>query len=461
MSSSESISNQNRGVGRISSNFERSRPIAKPASKKDFTKIMKDDGIDPDDISDADVDEGDEKAAGTSLFNLASSAPPKQKPAAGTSSVFTMQTPQEEDPNEVAGMQKEVSEEEAPSTPAKNTAPLTSAPGDKKIRSDGRILANKKPVPTTSLQSGEEMEEQVSLLSSKEDIDSSDDYIPEDQDNEIAENEEPQLRTTNTPLNQTQSTKTVLSKPNPYASSPYTNKLADTPSSSGKPQEGDTKTSKSSAPPSLFDLTKQVSGNKTAQKGDLGDDTEDSKQFMSKDDTKVSKKGMGANLAGKPDASFVSPMAQQPAEFSIDKAQTEKAPPSAALKTLVTQIVKEIQVIQTNNKTETVVTLQYPPIMAGSTITLSTLNDAKREFNITFAGLTSEGKVFIDEKLSDGTLKDALTMKGVVVQTIITQTEPQTIISKEAQEAFTRNQEREDQQRQQQREDEGETYDET
>lgn len=120
-------------------------------------------------------------------------------------------------------------------------------------------------------------------------------------------------------------------------------------------------------------------------------------------------------------------------------ANTEKttAPKEAArshtIRDLTAQIIDKIQVMRKENQTSTIITLRNPPILAGATITLTAADSAKREFNISFANLSNQAKVFLDQKLKEDPLTDALERKGITVHTLTTTTEKEKIIPTEAQ----------------------------
>lgn len=136
--------------------------------------------------------------------------------------------------------------------------------------------------------------------------------------------------------------------------------------------------------------------------------------------------------------------------------QTEKAPEnqevirSATIRELATQIIDRIQTMRRGDEMQTMITLRNPPVLEGSTITLTASDHAKREFNISFANLTPEAKILLDRKLREDPLTDTLERKGIIVHMLntTTQTEPSLIV--DAGQA-TRDQQDQQQQQQQQR----------
>lgn len=139
----------------------------------------------------------------------------------------------------------------------------------------------------------------------------------------------------------------------------------------------------------------------------------------------------------------------------VDRGELKEAAPAKPIEEIITQIVDSITVMKKGDLTETTMTLKNPPILSGATITLSTLDQAKGEFNITFAGLTPGGKQFLDNQLSQNSLAEALTRKDITVHQVITTTQVQsTIQAEQGQPSKEDQQQREQQQQQQQREQE-------
>ena len=138
----------------------------------------------------------------------------------------------------------------------------------------------------------------------------------------------------------------------------------------------------------------------------------------------------------------------QSAGFQTEKAQESKeATQSATIKELATQIVDRIQVMRKDNETLTTITLKQPPVLAGATITLTASDNAKREFNISFANLSPDAKLLLDRKLNEDSLTQTLERKGIIVHVLTTSTQPESAIVVDAGQA---SRDRQDQQQQQQ-----------
>ncbi|WP_068467269.1 hypothetical protein [Candidatus Protochlamydia phocaeensis] len=151
------------------------------------------------------------------------------------------------------------------------------------------------------------------------------------------------------------------------------------------------------------------------------------------------------------DLSAINPNnAHQPITFDSNKIDLkDEQVAHSTVRDIIAQIVERIHTVRTEGKTDTVVTLRYPPLLAGATVTLSTLDGANREFNIAFANLTESAKRFLDQRLAENSLTDALERKGINVLGITTTTLAEAPMNIEAEQYFGRGNERE--QREQQR----------
>lgn len=97
--------------------------------------------------------------------------------------------------------------------------------------------------------------------------------------------------------------------------------------------------------------------------------------------------------------------------------------PKPVLRDLAAELIKEIQTLRTGDKTDTIVTLRFPPLFEGATVKLTTMDSAKREFDILFANLSDQAKLLLDNKLANDSLMLALERKGFQVHTIATTTQ--------------------------------------
>ncbi len=164
-----------------------------------------------------------------------------------------------------------------------------------------------------------------------------------------------------------------------------------------------------------------------------------------KDKTKVASKASFSEE--QPDLSAINPYRQNIA-FNTDKPQIdEKMDEQTTMRELAARIIEKIQVMRTQaeGKTSTIIELRYPPILAGSTVTLTVLDGAKREFNLSFASLSDAGKVFLNRKITEDNLSQILERKGIIIHTMTTSTLPEISISTDTDNRFTQDDQREQQ----------------
>ncbi|KIC71102.1 hypothetical protein DB44_ER00310 [Candidatus Protochlamydia amoebophila] len=148
---------------------------------------------------------------------------------------------------------------------------------------------------------------------------------------------------------------------------------------------------------------------------------------------------------------------QRPIAFLADKAELAEEPKTlSSIKDIVAQIVEKMQIIKTGEKTDTVVTLRYPPIFEGATVTLTNFEGAAREFNVAFANLTDEAKRFLDRKIVEDSLVENLARQDIIVNVLTTTTLPEANADTDSYKYFTREEreQKRDQQAQDQKEEE-------
>ena len=109
----------------------------------------------------------------------------------------------------------------------------------------------------------------------------------------------------------------------------------------------------------------------------------------------------------------------------VEQPLSAKVPldPKPVLRDLAAELIKEIQTLRSGEKTDTIVTLRFPPLFEGATVTLSTLDSAKRQLDLLFANLSDQAKLLLDNKLANDSLILALERKGFQVHTITTTTQ--------------------------------------
>jgi hypothetical protein len=171
----------------------------------------------------------------------------------------------------------------------------------------------------------------------------------------------------------------------------------------------------------------------------------DSKEKYMQDKTRESYHQISSSMGLNTDTSGAMPLQDSPSSANAE-----------TIRELADQIIQSIQIMTREDRTDTVVTLRYPPLLEGAQLTLSEFNHAKGEFNLTFGNLSPEAKLFLDRKLTEDSLTETLERKGIIVHTISTTTQNESVFSVEQPDQASREdqeqQKREQQQRQQQQE---------
>lgn len=131
------------------------------------------------------------------------------------------------------------------------------------------------------------------------------------------------------------------------------------------------------------------------------------------------RKGMGQKETGgtrfhqeQADLTFVNPLGTP--VRSVGEKIEEFAKPAATtnIQEIVDQIVKELYTIEQAGKTDTVITLQYPPMFKDAQIVVTSFTSAVNEFNIAFENLTAPAKQLLDDNLFS--LRTSLEAQGYV-----------------------------------------------
>ena len=234
----------------------------------------------------------------------------------------------------------------------------------------------------------------------------------------------------------------------------------------------DTETKKPESALSLFDLTrgKQASASELAVGEHGAKSAESPSDLFSKLSSKQPKK-VAANKEEQPDFIPVEPVTPKKEKFTtrFDTEQTDlsyvnplgltTAAPQAAqpmaevqikkpmtvsqIQEIIDQMVKSIQTIDQQGKTDTVLTLKHPPIFEGANLIITAYDNAKGEFNLAFENLTQAAKQLLDMRINQESLRQALEQRGYAVHIVVTTTLVENRPIAEASPA--NNQEREDQ----------------
>lgn len=150
------------------------------------------------------------------------------------------------------------------------------------------------------------------------------------------------------------------------------------------------------------------------------------------------------------DLSYVNPLALNTTpvtELSNQKLETAVPSQKMTMQQLVDEIVKAIVTVESQGKTDSIVTLKQPPMFENANIILTSYETAKGEFNIRFENLTQQAKDFMDMRQNQESLLSSLQQKGYAVHIIIatTQVEAPQIASANAQPSRDQQQEQQQQ----------------
>jgi hypothetical protein len=86
---------------------------------------------------------------------------------------------------------------------------------------------------------------------------------------------------------------------------------------------------------------------------------------------------------------------------------------------IINQLASQMTQMVSNGQTETTVTLQHPPIFQGASITITQLESAPKEFNVTFTNLTDPtARMLIEMKDNQDSLRANLIAKGYTLHMV-------------------------------------------
>lgn len=123
------------------------------------------------------------------------------------------------------------------------------------------------------------------------------------------------------------------------------------------------------------------------------------------------------------DLSYVNPLAAQQQPSVNLSISTEKAiVPVKDLQAIIDQMISKVTEIKQSGKTETEVTLKYPPLFEGAKIVVTSFDSARNEFNISIENLKQQAKDLLDLKVNKDHLLLALEQKGYAVHILSTTT---------------------------------------
>lgn len=125
------------------------------------------------------------------------------------------------------------------------------------------------------------------------------------------------------------------------------------------------------------------------------------------------------------DLSYVNPLAvttsQQPS-VNLNISTEKLVVPVKNIQDIINQMVASVTEMKAAGKTDTEVTLKYPPMFEGAKIIVTSFDNAKNEFNISIENLTQAAKNLMDLNINRDNLLLALEQKGYSVHIFATTT---------------------------------------
>lgn len=128
-----------------------------------------------------------------------------------------------------------------------------------------------------------------------------------------------------------------------------------------------------------------------------------------------------------PDLAYINPLQTAPVE-ATNNAKKVAEPVRKDLGALIDQIVKAMYTIKQEGRTETVLTLQHPPLLKDAQIVVTSFDSARGQFNISFQNLTQAAQALLGAEVNRQSLLTALHDKGYNVQILTMTTIQETII---------------------------------
>lgn len=130
----------------------------------------------------------------------------------------------------------------------------------------------------------------------------------------------------------------------------------------------------------------------------------------------------GADLGSNPNTSGY--ILGQAKAFEVGAAEGDQgAQVSRPVQQIVDQIVDKIYTLKIDGKTETVLVIKHPPVLAGAELALTAYDHARGEFNIAIHNLTQAAQAFLEQHNVRLGLKQALEDRGYTVHVVTTTTE--------------------------------------
>ena len=149
-----------------------------------------------------------------------------------------------------------------------------------------------------------------------------------------------------------------------------------------------------------------------------------------------------------PDLSYVNPLATTASPINnVAPIQQKLVLPATNIQDIITQMTEHLSKMETDGRTDTTITLKYPPMFNGVNLIVSSFDTAKGEFNVAFENLTQAAKNILDMRINQESLRQALEHKGYAIHIVTTTTNIENPVIG-APEPSKRDQARDDQQQQ-------------
>lgn len=117
------------------------------------------------------------------------------------------------------------------------------------------------------------------------------------------------------------------------------------------------------------------------------------------------------------DLSTINPIANASQPMATTQVVSAEKPtiPKVDLQAIINQLVQGVQEVKQDGKTETIITLNHPPLFAGANLVVTGFDNAKGEFNLSFENLTQAAKNMLDLGANRDALMTSLINQGYTV----------------------------------------------
>lgn len=132
-----------------------------------------------------------------------------------------------------------------------------------------------------------------------------------------------------------------------------------------------------------------------------------------------------AYLSDHPDLTYINPLSTQNLNTTNLTSTQSAIPvgPATDIQAIVDQLVKKLYTVtHASGQVDTTIVLKHPPLLEGATVVVSSFQNAKGEFNISFENLTQQAKYFLDMAANRQSLMDNLQKQGYAVHILTTTT---------------------------------------